>query len=277
MIYLILKAAIVVRFLGSPEPSEIKTMEIEIINDNHAPEEMRTPLLRRCGFWLCMIAIPGLSLLCPPLMLESFGQGKVPPRTRQKQQQQQTEAEQRTDLPKIVSVHGQGGKTIDARSRVKQTAEPPPLSAEVKDSLIKSAGVKETKPHNSFKLTPAKPSQSQGSLAFEDIAYLDPEQNFLSVTNQESVFDGARSNRTVLLFIKTAAGKKYLIDFTVTGDKFFVLADPGNTRETFSGTHHVLILYDAADAGGATIALTGTGGAGKSVWTFHSCEVTLLN
>lgn len=251
-------------------------METEIMNHNHAPKKMPTPSVRRRAGWLCMIVMFGLGLLCPPLMRESFGQAKAPPRTPQKKQQQPADAEQRTDLPKIVSVQGQGGKTLDVRSRVKQTAEPPPLSAEVKNSLIKSAGVKGTAPHNSFKLTPAKPSQSQGSLAFEDIAYLDPEQNFLSVTNQNSVFDGARSNRTVLLFINTAAGKKYMIDFTVTGDKFFVLADPGNTKETFSGTHHVLILYEASSADGATIALTGTGG-GNPVWTFHSCEVTPLN
>ena len=249
---------------------------------NHKdPEEITRASMRRRAGWLCLIAMLGLGLLSPPLMRESFGQGKVPPRTRQKPQQQPIDAAQRTDLPKIVSVQGQGGKTIDVRSRVKQTAEPPPLSAEVKNSLIKSAGgstgVKGTGSHSSFKLTPAKPSQAQGSLAFEDIQYLDPEQNYLSVLNQDSVFDGARTNRTVLLFLKTTAGKKYMIDFTVTGDKFFVLADPGNTTETFSGTHHVLILYKAADSGGATIGVTGTGGGGTSVWTFHSCEVTPVN
>jgi hypothetical protein len=250
-------------------------METELMNHIHAHQEIPRPSQPRRAGWLCVIAVLGLGLLCPPLMRQSFGQAKSPPRTRP--QQQPTETEQRTALPKMVSVRGQGGKTVDVRSRERQTAEPPPLSAAVKNSLIKSAGVQGAATHNSFKLTPAKPSQTQGSLAFEDIAYLDPEQNFLSVSNQDSVFDGARSNRTVLLFINTAAGKKYLVDFTVTGDKFFVLADPGNTKETFSGTHHVLILYDAANADGATIALTGTGGAGKSVWTFHSCEVTPLN
>lgn len=251
-------------------------MEAKIMNHRQSPEEMPAPSLRRRAGWLCMIAMLGLVLLSPPLVCESFGQEKVPPRTRQKQQQLPADVAQRTDLPKIVSVRGQGGKALDVRSRVKQTAEPPPLSAEVKNSVIKSAGVKGTAPHNSFKLTPAKPSQPQGSLAFEDIAYLEPERNFLSVTNQDSVFDNARSNRAVFLFINTTAGKKYLVDFTVSGDKFFVLADPGNTKETFSGTHHVLVLYEAASAGGATIVLTGTGG-GSPVWTFHSCEVTPLN
>jgi hypothetical protein len=246
----------------------------QTINHNYRSKGMFKSSLARRVVWLGLIATLCFGLTCLPHIQESAGQGKVPPRPKP---QKQTAAEQRTDLPKIVSVRGQGGKTLDVRSRVKQTAEPPPLSAEVKNSLIKSAGVKETKPHNSFKLTPAKPSQSQGSLAFEDIAYLDPEQNFLSVTNQDSVFDGARSNRTVLLFLNTAAGKKYMIDFTVTGDKFFILADPGNTRETFSGTHHVLILYDAADGDGATVALTGTGGGAHPTWTFHSCEITPLN
>jgi hypothetical protein len=246
------------------------------MNHNYRLNGMFKSSLARFG-WLGLIVMVGCGLFCSSLIQESAGQGKVPPRTRPKQQQQQPEAAQRTAVPKIVSVQGQGGKTLDIRSRARQTAEPPPLSAEVKNLLIKSAGVKETTQHNSFKVTPAKPSQPQGSLAFEDIAYLEPERNYLSISNQDSFFDGARSNRAVILFIDTAPGKKYLIDFAVTGDKFFVLADPGNTKETFSGTHHVLVLYNAADAGGATIVLTGTGGGGNPTWTFHSCEVTPLN
>ena len=157
-------------------------------SQSHARRNANAIAAPTCG-WLCMIAMLGLVLLCPPLMRESFGQGKVPPRTRPKQQQQQTEAEQRADLPKIISVRGQGGKTVDVRSREKQAPVPPPLTAEVKNSLIKSAGVKETGQHNSFTLTPAKPYQSQGSLAFEEIQYLDPEGNQLTVGNQDSAFD----------------------------------------------------------------------------------------
>ena len=246
------------------------------MNHNHTLKKMPTPSLRRPAGWLCMIAMLGLVLLCPPLMPESFGQAKVPPRTRPKQQQQQTEAEQRADLPKIISVRGQGGRTVDVRSREKQAPVPPPLSAEVKNSLIKSAGVKETGQHNSFTLTPAKPYQSQGSLAFEEIQYLDPEGNQLTVGNQDSAFDEARTNKAVFLFVKTVAGKKYLIDFTVTGEKFFVSISPGNTKETFTGTHHVLIVYEATSSQ-LEINLTGKGSSGAVVWTLHSCEVTPLS
>ena len=235
----------------------------------------RSSLARRIG-GLGPIAMLACGMLCSSLIQQSAGQEKVPPRTRPKQQQQQTEAEQRADLPKIVSVRGQGGKTVDVRSREKQTAVPPPLSAEVKNSLIKSAGVKETRSRDSFTLTPAKPYQSQGSLAFEEIQYLDPEGNQLTVGNQDSAFDEARTNKAVFLFVKTAAGKKYLIDFTVTGEKFFVSISPGNTKETFSGTHHVLIVYEATSSE-LEINLTGKGSSGAVVWTLHSCEVTPLS
>lgn len=200
------------------------------MNHNHTLKKCQRPRCADLQGWLCMIAMLGLVLLCPPLMPESFGQAKVPPRTRPKQRQQQTEAEQRVDLPKIISVRGQGGRTVDLRSREKQTPVPPPLSAEVKNSLIKSAGVKETGQHNSFTLTPAKPYQSQGSLAFEEIQYLDPEGNQLTVGNQDSAFDEARTNKAVFLFVKTVAGKKYLIDFTVTGEKFLFPSLPATRR-----------------------------------------------
>lgn len=234
----------------------------------------RSSLASRVG-WLGLVAMLGCGLLGSSLIQKSAGQGKVPPRTRPKQQQQ-TEAEQRADLPKIISVRGQGGRTADVRSRQKQTPVPPPLSAEVKNSLIKSAGGKEAGQHNSFTLTPAKPYQSQGSLAFEEIQYLDPEGNQLTVGNQDSAFDEARTNKAVFLFVKTVAGKKYLIDFTVTGEKFFVSISPGNTKETFTGTHHVLIVYEATSSE-LEINLTGKGSSGAVVWTLHSCEVTPLS
>src|SRR5207248_9825844 len=50
---------------------------------------------------------------------------------------------------------------------------------------------------------------------------------------------------SVFLYLQMTAGKKYLIDFTVTGEKFFV-SDSGNLKETFSGTHHVLIIYEGS-------------------------------
>ena len=234
--------------------------------------------MRRRGL-LGLIAMLGVGLLCPPLIRESAGQSagqsKARPRQPQKQQKQQVEVQQSTDLPKIVSVRGEGGKALALRTREKQVAVPPPLSEEVKNSLIKSAGVKETKPHDSFKLTPAKPTLSQGFLSFEEIQLLNPESNYLSIPNQDS-FYGA-SSKAVIFAMKTAAGKKYLIDFTVTGDKFFVSDYPGNMKETFSGTHHVLIVYESAITSEANIYLTGKGGGRDVVWIFHSCEVTQLN
>ena len=250
-------------------------METEIMNHNYTHKRIsRSSLARRVG-WLGLIAILGFGLLCPLMIRESAGQGKVPSRTTQKQQKPQVEMKQTTDLPKIVSVRGDGRKAFALRTREKQVEVPPPLSEEVKNSLIKSAGVKQPKPHDSFKLTPAKPTVVQGTLAFEQIQYLDPKANELTIGNLDSFYcQGQGSTKAVFLYMEMTAGKKYLIDFTVTGEKFFV-SDSGNLKETFSGTHHVLIIYEGT--GTPMIALTGRGAGGASVWRLHSCEVTTLN
>ena len=251
-------------------------METEIMNHNYTHKRIsRSSLARRVG-WLGLIAILGFGLLCPLMIRESAGQGKVPSRTTQKQQKPQVEMKQTTDLPKIVSVRGEGGKALALRTREKQVAVPPPLSEEVKTSLLKSAGVKETKPRDSFKLTPAKPYQTQAFLSFEEIEFLDPESNYVTVPNQDSFFNVERPDKAVNFQLKTTAGKKYLIDFTVTGDKFFVSDLPGNMEETFRGTNHVLIVYEATSTGEVEFNLTGKGSI-RHGWTFHSCELTRLN
>jgi hypothetical protein len=232
---------------------------------------LRSSLACRVG-WLGLIAMLGFGLLCP----QSFGQGRGQTRTRQKEQKPPVELAQKTDLPKIMTVTGEGGRVGDVRRQFQKVAMPASLSQQVKNSVIKSAGGKETQPHDSFTLTPAKPYQTQGALAFEEIAYLDPAQNELTIENQDSFWDGRRSNKAVFVFINTTAGKKYLIDLSVTGDKFLVATLPGNAKETFSGTNHILIVFEARSSQ-LEINLTGTGGNGQYVWWFHSCEVTPLN
>ena len=232
-------------------------------------------LARRVG-WLGLVVMLGCALFYLPLIRESAGQRKVPPREPQKQPKQRVAVKQTTDLPKIVSVRGEGGKALALRTREKQVAVPPPLSEEVKTSLLKSAGVKETKPRDSFKLTPAKPYQTEAFLSFEEIEFLDPESNYVTVPNQDSFFNVERPDKAVNFQLKTTAGKKYLIDFTVTGDKFFVSDLPGNMEETFRGTNHVLIVYEATSTGEVEFNLTGKGSI-RHGWTFHSCELTRLN
>lgn len=243
---------------------------------NYTSDRLSTAPLTRRLVWLSLISMLALGLLCSLAMPDSAAQGKGQQRARQKEQKRPVELEQKTNLPKIMTVTGSGGGLGGIRKQFERQAAPTPLSAEVKNSVIKSAGGKEAGPHNSFTLTPAKPNQGQGALAFEEIAYLDPAQNELTIDSQDTFWDGARANKAVLIFINTTAGKKYLIDLSVTGDKFFVTALPGNTKETFSGTHHVLIVFEARSSQ-LEINLTGTGANGQHVWTFHSCEVTTLN
>ena len=242
------------------------------MNHRYTRKQLFTSSLSGRVGWLGLIAILSFELLCP----QSFGQGKGQTRTRPKDQRPPVELAQKTNLPKIMTVTGEGGKVSGARREFRQVTVPTPLSEEVKNSVIKSAGGKQTRPHDSFTLTPAKPYQPQGALVFEDIAYLDSGQNVLTIENQDSFWDGARANKAVFVYINTTAGKKYLIDLSVTGEKFFVSTLPGSAKETFSGTNHILIVFEAKSSQ-LEINLTGQGGSGKYVWWFHSCEVTPLN
>lgn len=193
--------------------------------------------------------------------------------------QQQRIREQRTELPKIVSARGDGGAAPSPRLRRTHVPEPPPLSDNDKRMLVKSAGFKEdVRLHDAFKLTPARPYLPQASLAFEEPAFLDPDpaSGELTIENQNSFFDFTRSNRAVMLFLQVTGGKRYLIDFSVTGGNFF-LTDGRRVDETFNGTHHVLIVYEATANSTPGFYLTGTGRGADVVWRLHSCEITPLN
>jgi hypothetical protein len=196
------------------------------------------------------------------------------PRVREQPQAR----EQRTELPKIVLIHGKGGAAPKARPREMRVAAPPPLSENEKRALIKSAGFQQAvNPHDSFKLTPSNPSHlPQAWLAFQNPMLLDSEFALLSVGNQNSFVDiRAGTNKSVGLQLRAAAGKNYLIDFSVTGNKFYLYVPVGDAKETFSGTDHVLIAFESASDTLAGFILTGEGAAGS--WEFHSCEVTPLN
>lgn len=187
--------------------------------------------------------------------------------------------EQKTELPKIVSVKGDGGTAPSPRLRRTHVPEPPPLSDNDKRMLVKSAGIKEdVRPHGAFKLTPARPYLPQASLAFEEPAFFDPNPTSgeLTIENQNSFFSFERSNRAVMLFLNVTAGQRYLIDFSVTGGNFF-LTDGRHVNETFNGTHHVLLVYEATTNSTPGFYLTGTGRGADVVWRLHSCEVTILN
>jgi hypothetical protein len=61
-------------------------MEVWIMKHNHAHKSMLTSALAQRVGWLGLIVMLGCGLLCPPLIRESAGQSKVPPRRPQKQQ-----------------------------------------------------------------------------------------------------------------------------------------------------------------------------------------------
>jgi hypothetical protein len=70
------------------------------------------------------------------------------------------------------------------------------------------------------------------------------------------------------------AGKHYLIDCAVKGgETYYVRVFPGDLKQTFSNTNHVVILYEAGtDYGEFTITAKT-----PNHWFFYSAEVTPLD
>ncbi len=70
--------------------------------------------------------------------------------------------------------------------------------------------------------------------------------------------------------------KHYLLDCAVQPEDGFyrVRVYPGETEHTFTGTGHILLVYEAVDTSLAQIEITGHGRVGP--WRFYGCEVSPL-
>ena len=77
----------------------------------------------------------------------------------------------------------------------------------------------------------------------------------------------------VSLLLQATAGKAYMIDFAVGhGGTYDVLI--GNAEQTFTGTNHLVVVYQASKTGTEWIPLMMYKG---DYWIFYYCEVTPLN
>ena len=83
-------------------------------------------------------------------------------------------------------------------------------------------------------------------------------------------------NKAVALSMQVTAGKKYMVDFAVYQAQACYVNIDWTVQQTFSGTQHLVIIYEASFNGTAQISVTGDAN-GFFWWILYSVEVTPLN
>ena len=181
---------------------------------------------------------------------------------------------------KIMIVHG-GTQARPQQQMTQIESKPVPLTNAEK-SALSGFTLAQINVNTPFTLTPAHPTlASKGALLFENASAVNTESNpsaafFKSQSDYPGNGLGVINDKalTVLLDHLTA-GKHYLIDCTVSaGETYYVNVLPGNLKQSFSGTNHVVVLLEA----GADYAEISIAGKAKNLyWFFYSVEVTRLD
>jgi hypothetical protein len=133
-----------------------------------------------------------------------------------------------------------------------------------------------------FTLTPAHPTlANKGALLFLNASAVNTESSpsaafFKSQSYYPGNNPGVINDRAITVLLDhLTAGKHYMIDCTVSaGETYYVSVRPGDQKQSFSGTNHVVVLLEAgADYTEISIA----GKAKNLLWFFYSAEVTRLD
>jgi hypothetical protein len=180
---------------------------------------------------------------------------------------------------KIMKVEGVGGQ--GQQPQIFQVQEKPdPLTPAEKSALTGLPTLKLIA-NTPFTLTAAAPIiPSRGALLFANPTIVNPQNNqpFVLFPSQSDFYDVASfgfSNRALSVVLNhLTAGKHYLIDCAVKGgDTYYVRVSPGDMKQTFSSTNHVVILYAAGTDYGEFSITAKT----SAHWFFYSAEVTPLD
>ena len=186
--------------------------------------------------------------------------------------------------PNVMIVRGTGGKGPVQNSGIngiKVPEKPRPLTPGEKLSLANSV-MANSVANMPWTLTPANPVfPNRGWLRFtnptmvssglnQPVAIFKSQSDFL---NDLFTPYAEPVDKSLSVEIKSPVpGKHYMIDCTVDGgETYYVRVLPGGAKQTFSGTNHVVVLYEATnntDLRIAIIAKTST------YWVFYSTEIT---
>ncbi len=127
-------------------------------------------------------------------------------------------------------------------------------------------------------VNPARPVSSERVwLGFSNVRLLQIEPDGPPVAWLYSIDpDDEPSSQARLFLAPLPHIRDYLVDCAVRPEDGFyrVRVYPGGTEHSFSGTGHVLFVYEAVDSSLARIEITGHGRVGP--WALYSCEVTPL-
>jgi hypothetical protein len=182
--------------------------------------------------------------------------------------------------PNVMRVRGFVSTAQSPRQQIQIQEKPAPLTATEKSALT-GLTITNLTASAPFTLTLAAPFvPNRGSLLLDNPMIVNPQNNpsVAIFKSQDSFFDAASlaySNRALTVTIDhLKAGKHYLIDCAVKGgETYYVRVFPGDLKQTFSNTNHVVILYEAGtDYGEFTITAKT-----PNHWFFYSAEVTPLD
>lgn len=112
-----------------------------------------------------------------------------------------------------------------------------------------------------------------------DLATNSDPANTVGNASSYAIFNPPFENHGVTLAFRPPAPGRYLVDCRVSKllsqHHYRVRAYPSGAEQTFAGTNHLLLIYDAVQTGYVSFSVKGEG-ATQPAWYFYSCEVTPL-
>jgi len=190
----------------------------------------------------------------------------------------------------VMRVRGTSGKGPVQNGGIRVPDKPRPLTPGEKLSLA-NAGIAKFVANMPWTLTPAKPIlPNRGSLSFINPMIVTPGINLVTpgINQPVAVFKSQSEflsdlfspingivpeDKSLSVTIKgPVAGKHYLIDCTVVGgETYYVRVLPGGAMQTFSGTNHIVVFYEATSNTDVEIAIIAKT---SDYWVFYSAEIT---
>ena len=181
---------------------------------------------------------------------------------------------------KIMRVHTASGQARPQDASKVEIGEPPPKLTPNEKLTLTGLPVMQLSATGPFSLTPARPSLlNRGTLLFENPVAVNTDPNHPAAffkSQADYTGSGFFNNRDVTVVLDSLTpGKHYMIDCAVkNGETYYVRVLPGEMKQTFSGTNHVVIILEAGD----TYAEIGIAAKANGLfWHFYSAEVTRLD
>lgn len=229
-----------------------------------------------CTRTAAALALACLCLAPPPARAGARPQKALTPRAMP--------APKLTTLPKLLVVKSGPGSTAAAPNLEPNLPQPLKLTAAFKQALLLQAGQPAAQTAAPVLISPAK-ARIPG---FARLHLCNPKtvsggsstcpEGFASFHSQSGFPSITLNDRSASIAITApSAGKRYLIDFRVTGGTTYALRCGTGLKQTFSGTEHLVVLFEAVSTYPCLLTISGVTALSNQVWYFRGCEITPLN